>query len=140
MSCTSYHNIQCVLLMLCFFKQKTADEVRISDWSSDVCSSDLGDRGQIDAARPEPRDPAEPVVPAGLDRQYGGAGRHQRALSRHPRSEARRVGKEGVSTCGSRWSKDHYIKKQIESKRCRHPNNIAESHNRIHEQIHNTKE
>src|SRR3546814_4800638 len=27
--------------MICFFKQKTADEVRISDWSSDVCSSDL---------------------------------------------------------------------------------------------------
>src|SRR3546814_10027432 len=25
-----------------FFKQKTADEMRISDWSSDVCSSDLG--------------------------------------------------------------------------------------------------
>src|SRR3546814_6520683 len=25
-----------------FFKQKTADELRISDWSSDVCSSDLG--------------------------------------------------------------------------------------------------
>src|SRR3546814_7625974 len=24
-----------------FFKQKTADEMRISDWSSDVCSSDL---------------------------------------------------------------------------------------------------
>src|SRR3546814_1443139 len=28
--------------MLFFFKQKTAYEVRISDWSSDVCSSDLG--------------------------------------------------------------------------------------------------
>src|SRR3546814_7694320 len=29
--------------MFCFFfKQKTAYEVRISDWSSDVCSSDLG--------------------------------------------------------------------------------------------------
>src|SRR3546814_5239019 len=27
--------------MFCFFKQKTADEMRISDWSSDVCSSDL---------------------------------------------------------------------------------------------------
>src|SRR3546814_5085831 len=27
-----------------FFKQKTAYEMRISDWSSDVCSSDLGDR------------------------------------------------------------------------------------------------
>src|SRR3546814_18635623 len=30
-----------------FFKQKTAYEMRISDWSSDVCSSDLGDRGQL---------------------------------------------------------------------------------------------
>src|SRR3546814_1050346 len=27
--------------MFCFFKQKTAYERRISDWSSDVCSSDL---------------------------------------------------------------------------------------------------
>src|SRR3546814_4343245 len=33
----------CCLLSLCFFffKQKTAYEMRISDWSSDVCSSDL---------------------------------------------------------------------------------------------------
>src|SRR3546814_10302366 len=34
----------CVLVCLCFvffFKQKTAYEMRISDWSSDVCSSDL---------------------------------------------------------------------------------------------------
>src|SRR3546814_11868796 len=33
----------CVLLLFCFFffKQKTAYEMRISDWSSDVCSSDL---------------------------------------------------------------------------------------------------
>src|SRR3546814_5897618 len=30
----------CVVLFL-FFKQKTAYEMRISDWSSDVCSSDL---------------------------------------------------------------------------------------------------
>src|SRR3546814_8179340 len=32
-----------------FFKQKTAYEMRISDWSSDVCSSDLklGDRGMM---------------------------------------------------------------------------------------------
>src|SRR3546814_4175334 len=28
-----------------FFKQKTAYEMRISDWSSDVCSSDLNDEG-----------------------------------------------------------------------------------------------
>src|SRR3546814_2006150 len=31
-----------------FFKQKTAYEMRISDWSSDVCSSDLGE-GHIEA-------------------------------------------------------------------------------------------
>src|SRR3546814_4490455 len=29
-------------IVVCFFKQKTAYEMRISDWSSDVCSSDLG--------------------------------------------------------------------------------------------------
>src|SRR3546814_5202259 len=35
-----------LLVLLCFFvfKQKTAYEMRISDWSSYVCSSDLGDR------------------------------------------------------------------------------------------------
>src|SRR3546814_6870872 len=32
-----------IYVVLCFFKQKTADEMRISDWSSDVCSSDLLD-------------------------------------------------------------------------------------------------
>src|SRR3546814_12642817 len=31
----------CVFFFLFFFKQKTAYEMRISDWSSDVCSSDL---------------------------------------------------------------------------------------------------
>src|SRR3546814_7982117 len=31
-----------VLFCFFFFKQKTAYEMRISDWSSDVCSSDLG--------------------------------------------------------------------------------------------------
>src|SRR3546814_1953732 len=43
-----------VLLCRClFFKQKTAYEMRISDWSSDVCSSDLNTlwRGFLDAAR-----------------------------------------------------------------------------------------
>src|SRR3546814_20857514 len=29
------------MIYVCFFKQKTAYEMRISDWSSDVCSSDL---------------------------------------------------------------------------------------------------
>src|SRR3546814_9132879 len=31
----------CLLVVFFFFKQKTAYEMRISDWSSDVCSSDL---------------------------------------------------------------------------------------------------
>src|SRR3546814_1184886 len=42
--------VELLSMMLCyvwdffFFKQKTAYEMRISDWSSDVCSSDLPDR------------------------------------------------------------------------------------------------
>src|SRR3546814_9830333 len=31
-----------IVILFFFFKQKTAYEMRISDWSSDVCSSDLG--------------------------------------------------------------------------------------------------
>src|SRR3546814_12820761 len=36
-------------MFFCFFKQKTAYEMRISDWSSDVCSSDL-DIGRVESA------------------------------------------------------------------------------------------
>src|SRR3546814_8794760 len=54
--------------MFCFFKQKTAYELRISDWSSDVCSSDLVfilitgvvDDGEIDAQ--QVRLPLPPVA------------------------------------------------------------------------------
>src|SRR3546814_13179774 len=52
----------CTCLVIFFFKQKTAYEMRISDWSSDVCSSDLVGalRGQrlaivAEAVRGEPR-------------------------------------------------------------------------------------
>src|SRR3546814_8308449 len=41
-------------MLVFFFKQKTADEMRISDWSSDVCSSDLHmcfDAARITAVR-----------------------------------------------------------------------------------------
>src|SRR3546814_17983004 len=41
-----------------FFKQKTAYEMRISDWSSDVCSSDL-ERGNID---PRERFMSQPTI------------------------------------------------------------------------------
>src|SRR3546814_7718532 len=39
-------------MLLFFFKQKTAYEMRISDWSSDVCSSDLGPAEQVRLALP----------------------------------------------------------------------------------------
>src|SRR3546814_7215323 len=39
--CSMVLSICCVLVFFFFFKQKTAYEMRISDWSSDVCSSDL---------------------------------------------------------------------------------------------------
>src|SRR3546814_8944260 len=39
------------LYLLCFCKQKTAYEMRISDWSSDVCSSDLSAGEAIDYFR-----------------------------------------------------------------------------------------
>src|SRR3546814_2436551 len=41
-----------LLFQLCFFKQKTAYDVRISDWSSDVCSSDLDGRSLQVSSRP----------------------------------------------------------------------------------------
>src|SRR3546814_139258 len=45
-------------LLFFFFKQKTAYEMRISDWSSDVCSSDLATADAVDgvagmAAQPD---------------------------------------------------------------------------------------
>src|SRR3546814_7084685 len=46
-----------------FFKQKTAYEMRISDWSSDVCSSDLRERRLLVQTD---RDDAAPVL-----RRYG---------------------------------------------------------------------
>src|SRR3546814_1564186 len=82
-----------------FFKQKTAYEMRISDWSSDVCSSDL--QG-VDGFAHSVRD--QPVDQAFLDamKQHGTA-----QMAATLRSEERRVGKECVSTCRSRWSPYH---------------------------------
>src|SRR3546814_3387625 len=39
-----------VFMIFVFFKQKTAYEMRISDWSSDVCSSDLSPTSEWDTA------------------------------------------------------------------------------------------
>src|SRR3546814_3014856 len=91
-----------------FFKQKTAYEMRISDWSSDVCSSDLfssdrhrigcGKRGHSLFARLF-RHPDNHLV--------GQAHIKTDEPAFQQRSEERRVGKECVSTCRSRWSPYH---------------------------------
>src|SRR3546814_19389070 len=53
--------------MFFFFKQKTAYEMRISDWSSDVCSSDL----EAEAEQPGDREPAlRRGLPPPRHRQY----------------------------------------------------------------------
>src|SRR3546814_15085035 len=106
--------------------------MRISDWSSDVCSSDLNDDGEhggeqrlgegergIGGERHmrervvagehghQPEGPAQRV-----DLQRPRAQR-DRAVARDEgkRSEERRVGKECVSTCRSRWWTCNYKKK-----------------------------
>src|SRR3546814_1272224 len=116
--------------MLLFFKQKTAYELRISDWSSDVCSSDLpGDTAQVRGGivwingKPLKREPMAdfviPVTPNMVEaarannalpcyeiqfEEIGANGQRQCRYKR--RSAERRVGKECVSKCRSRWSPD----------------------------------
>src|SRR3546814_8515493 len=92
-----------------FFKQKTAYEMRISDWSSDVCSSDLLSPS---AKMAEPADRFR--LTAGDKRMIrtgigGWTYPDWRGGTFYPkgRSEERRVGNECVSTCRSRWSPYH---------------------------------
>src|SRR3546814_5338693 len=80
-----------------FFKQKTAYEMRISDWSSDVCSSDLrGCASGQDFSCYFLLKAKRPSTASGSRKTYWPG-----------RSEERRVGKECVSTCRSRWSPYH---------------------------------
>src|SRR3546814_14232012 len=51
-----------------FFKQKTAYEMRISDWSSDVCSSDLEDFEKIDRHGTWLKRPPFDYTPTAFDR------------------------------------------------------------------------
>src|SRR3546814_3709649 len=90
-----------------FFKQKTAYEMRISDWSSDVCSSDLMARpARWDCDGRAVRSEASSVRRDGKYRKTWNqiAGN---TVEMRRRSEERRVGKECVSTCRSRWSQYH---------------------------------
>src|SRR3546814_5079168 len=94
-----------------FFKQKTAYEMRISDWSSDVCSSDLRCSHRAPSViRASP----DSFRVAWVERRYenGQLAETTRwtailTIVVQIRSEERRVGKECVSTCRSRWSPYH---------------------------------
>src|SRR3546814_1391963 len=91
----------CILIIVFFFffKQKTAYEMRISDWSSDVCSSDL-----MKTAPAETPGLFASCVPEILELVVD---TRARDVDGADRSEERRVGKECVSTCRSRWSPYH---------------------------------
>src|SRR3546814_9668306 len=105
MACIVYidiiHRMGCVCIgdwSFFFFKQKTAYEMRISDWSSDVCSSDLHILNDVEQCRGNDGE--------GEDQHQ--TGRENPAITTVPwRSEERRVGKECVSKCRSRWSPYH---------------------------------
>src|SRR3546814_8134866 len=106
-----------LLIVFFFFKQRTAYEMRISDWSSDVCSSDLPvmqnplllSERATDAARSGNSVGARRAYRLGhtgskpILEQSRSAGGNQEPC----RSEERRGGKECVSTGRSRWSPEH---------------------------------
>src|SRR3546814_3868189 len=110
------------MLLFYLFKQKTAYEMRISDWSSDVCSSDLGltpDRNLNPIFDFSAQTLALIAHDALKDQMVEFAASHFDLLSRFAgrvgtgttsgrlRSEERRVGNECVSTCRSRWRRYH---------------------------------
>src|SRR3546814_15753488 len=99
----------------------TSYELRISDWSSDVCSSDLGPETTTSAAAFAGLFESMPFKDyfdgtSRLEHDYltaitsnlGNAADWENVRQTIGlRSEERRVGKECVSTCRSRWSPYH---------------------------------
>src|SRR5213083_2283415 len=98
------HEIAIGVALLFFFKQKTAYELTASDWSSDVCSSDL--RSSATRRGDRPRNGSSSIRKRGV-------------LIR--RSEERRVGKECSLLCRSRWSPYHSKKNTTNTSISRSP-------------------
>src|SRR3546814_1091933 len=106
-----------------FFKHKTAYELRISDWSSDVCSSDLKILNVASAtadkirANNEIGDLIQALGCGTRDRYDRQALRYERIIIMTDADETAesRVGKECVSTCRTRRSPYHK-KKQTHNK------------------------
>src|SRR3546814_20138279 len=99
--------------------------MRISDWSSDVCSSDLllvnfaqfGLNGNRTANEDSSHLCRHNTIGIALEQDvtkfiFGIADTTGHGGLRYARSEERRVGKECVSTCRSRWTPYHYKKKK----------------------------
>src|SRR3546814_18573384 len=80
--------------------------MRISGWSSDVCSSDLKEVVATPGGGPN----GLAIGPDGKLYCCNNGGFHYVEANGYLRSEERRVGKECVSTCRSRWSPYHYKK------------------------------
>src|SRR3546814_15346896 len=109
--------------------------MRISDWSSDVCSSDLAAVHQIpDRSALRSRVSGKrPVIVGDAVRlrarpRYTGTATFPGLLlllftGHAERSEERRVGKECVSTCRSRWSPYHSKTKNNKTDKLNHNNN-----------------
>src|SRR3546814_6014717 len=96
------------VMVIFFFKQKTAYEMRISDWSSDVCSSDLqfGLRAFLNRAKAAKRGETHCRHQREQQQRNERRGRGQPRVGRSERdrrrrSEERRVGKAGFGTCRS---------------------------------------
>src|SRR3546814_12249249 len=94
------------------FRRKTAYELRMSDWSSDVCASDLAmadeERGRLMGA-PQMVRRGDEIGDVGGEMGVGElalAGAKAGEIA--ARSEERRVGKECVRTCRFRRSQYHY--------------------------------
>src|SRR3546814_19105460 len=79
--------------------------MRISDWSSDVCSSDLTATFSVGSRKLK-------SSMVGHTARHWPFSRLSSPSTTSMRSEERRVGKECVSTCRSRWSPYHYKKKK----------------------------
>src|SRR3546814_2337014 len=106
-----FNSSVCCVYSFFFFKQKTAYEMRISDWSSDVCSSDLmqhrqqarADQAFVGIASAGREVVLDDVVVGNTERRQ----EHRADEAGAVRSEERRVGTECGSTCRSRWSPYH---------------------------------
>src|SRR3546814_2025387 len=116
--------------LICFFvKQKTAYEMRMSDWISDVCSSDLSLSSFSFVVMSHKRQPSGLISSARMMRLKSPSYRRPNSSLKSTRrmptaanmpdmkslmrfamswsSEERRVGKEGGRKDRSRWAQDH---------------------------------